>query len=414
MIIIGVPVAVSMCLATIVPIFFFTKVPLMVVMQKLFTGVDSLNLLAIPFFMFAGGLLDKGGVSRRLINLAQSLVGWMPGGLAIVTFLACAFFGAISGSSSATVVAIGSIMVPAMLREGYPRKFVLATIASAGWLGIVIPPSVPMILYGITANASVGAVFMGGFIPGFLCAAAMSIYALWFGKKHLKDTIKPFSLAEVGRSLINGIWALLMPLIILGGIYGGIFPPPEAAAVASLYGIIIGFFVYRELNLKVSVEVLRSSILISAMVLFIIAAASGFGYIMSRENIPMMIANQLISIADDRAMFWLLTTVILFLTGMILETSPAILILTPILVPMLAQYDISPIAFGVIMIINLGIGYVTPPVGLNLYVSAGLVNGKVGEVINRHLLMYVMCAVVILVLLMIFPQIIMLLPNMMK
>ena len=412
-VILGLPIALSLVLGSVVPLSLFGNVPLFSLVQKMFTAIDSYSLLALPFFMIAGGLMDKGGVSRRLIDFAKSLVGWMPGGLAVVTFVASAFFGAICGSASATVVAIGSITIPAMLREKYPLPFVLATSASAGWLGIVIPPSIPMVLYGISGNVSVGSVFMGGFIPGIALTFAMSLYAIWYGKKHLSDNLIKFSLREVGRTFVGAIGALIMPVIILGGIYGGVFSPTEAAAVACLYGIIIGMFIYKELSFKDLVRVFRNSIQTSSMILFIIATASAFAHVMTLEKIPQTIGTFITSVADTRFEFLLVVTLILFVVGCVMETSPAILILTPILVPLLSNYNISPVAFGVVMIINLGIGIVTPPVGVNLYVAASLVNAKVEQVINRHLLAYIILSVIVLIVLMAFPQIIMILPNLM-
>lgn len=410
----GVPIALCMTFATAVPILFFSEIPPVVIMQKFFAGVDSMNLLAIPFFMLSGGLLDKGGVSKRLVDFANSLVGWLPGGLAIVTFLACAFFGAISGSSTATVVAMGTILVPAMIEAGYPVKFTLATIASAGWLGIVVPPSVPMVLYGISSGASVGAMFMGGFIPGFMCAAGMSIYAYWYGKNKLKIERQKFELKRVGKTFVRAIWALVMPVIILGGIYGGIFTPTEAAAVACLYAFPVGFFIYKELTVKSVISIVINTIKTSSMVLFIIAAASAFAYVLTLKQVPEIVASYVLSVAETPAMFWVVVTILLFITGMVMETSPAIMILAPILTPMLAQYDIDLIAFGVVMIINLGIGYVTPPVGMNLYVTAGLIpQGKVGDVINKHLLWYILCSILVMIVLIIFPQIILFMPKLM-
>ena len=228
LIIIGVPIAMALALGALVPLSLFSDLSRTVVIQKFFSAVDTYALMSIPFFMLAGGLLDKGGVSKRLINLASALVGWLPGGLAVVTIVASAFFGAISGSSAATVAAVGSIMLPAMLKEGYPMKFSLATTASAGFLGVIIPPSNPMVLYGLSGNVSVGEVFMGGFIPGILLAGAMSVYSVYYGKKHLKGFVaKPFSWPELGTALKKALWAIFMPLIVLGGIYCGVFTPTE-------------------------------------------------------------------------------------------------------------------------------------------------------------------------------------------
>ena len=407
----GVPIALALILASLIPLIV-TEVPLMVVAQKIFTSFDSYGLMAIPFFMIAGGLLDKGGVSKRLVNFANSLVGWLPGGLAIVTFLASAFFGAISGSAAATVAAMGSILVPAMLDEGYPLKFTLSTVAIAGILGIIVPPSIPMVIYGLAAGVSIGEVFMGGFVPGFMLAAGMSLYSVWYGRKYLKTT-RVFSMAEVGRTFVDAIWALIMPLIVLGGIYGGVFTPTEAASVACLYGLVVGVFVYREIDLKTIRAILHGAVTTSAMLFFVIAGATVFGLVMTREMIPVQVAEWILGIADNQFMFMAMVTVMLLIVGTFMDVVPAVVILTPIFVPVLREYGVNPVAFGVIMIINLGIGLVTPPVGLNLYVAAGIRKTTIENVVSRHLLMYIFAAVCILVILMVLPSIIMFLPNMM-
>jgi C4-dicarboxylate transporter DctM subunit len=412
---ISVPVAVCLSASSIFVLYFMLKSPLIVVAQKFFTAVDSFSLMAIPFFMIAGGLLDKGGVSKRLVTLANALVGWMPGGLAIVVFLASAFFGAISGSSAATVAAIGSIMLPALIKEGYSEDFALATVASAGFLGIIVPPSIPMVIYGLASGTSVGEVFLGGFIPGFLLAGGMSVYAYVYGKRiKNKGARRSFSPMELYAALKEAIWALLMPLIILGGIYGGVFTPTEAAAVASFYGLVVGLFIYRELDLPMLGRILKQAVSSSCMIMFIVAAATVFGLIMTREQIPVKVGEYIVSAAGNKYTFLLFVTVLLFIVGTFMDTVPAVMILSPIFVPVLAAYDISPVAFGVIIIINLGIGLVTPPVGLNLYVAASLRKTTIEKVTNKHLIIYIGCATAILVALMIVPEVITFIPDMMK
>jgi len=413
LILIGVPVAIALALGAIIPLTLFSDLTLAVIAQKFFTAVDQYGLMAIPFFMIAGGLLEKGGVSKRLVNLANALIGWLPGGLAIVVFLASAFFGAISGSSVATVAAIGSIMLPYMLEEGYPKGFSLATIASAGYLGIIVPPSIPMVLFGLSAGASVGDLFLGGFIPGFMLAGGMAIYAIIYGVIH-KDKLKKraFSLKALGEAFLDGIWALIMPLIVLGGIYGGIFTPTEAAAISCVYGLLAGTLIYRELNLKKMAQILRSAVISTAMIMFVVAAATSFAFVLTREMVPATVASFITSICSTRFEFLVAVTIFLFFVGMVMDTPPAILVLAPLLAPIAQQYGIDPVAFGVIMIVNLGIGLVTPPVGMNLYVAAGLQKDNAKIVINRHLWTYVGCSLLILILLMAVPQIIMFIPNM--
>ncbi len=409
----GIPIALCLTAAASLALAY-TGTNLLVVAQKMFSAMDSYSLMAIPFFMIAGGLLADGGVSKRLTDFANSLVGWLPGGLAIVVFLSSAFFGAISGSSAATVAAIGAIMVPAMIADGYPLQFSLATVASGGFLGIIVPPSIPMVIYGLAADSSVSAVFMGGFIPGFMLAGGMSVYAVIWGCRH-RGMIKThqFSVQNVWATFKNAIWALLMPLIVLGGIYGGIFTPTEAACVAVFYGLLVGLFVYKELNLKSILSILRSSIITTGMLLFVIAGATAFGLVMTRENIPQTVAAFITGVATTRGMFWLLVTIMLLIVGTFMDTVPAVMILTPIFYPALASYGIDPIQFGVVMIVNLGIGLCTPPVGLNLYVAAGLKKTTIENVVCKHLLWYLFGALMVLVLLMTIPQLIMFLPGLM-
>lgn len=413
LIILSVPIALSLGLAAAVPLIVFTDLPVLVVVQRFFTATDSFPFMAIPFFMVAGGILEKGGVSKRLIDLAMSIVGGLHGGLAIVSMLASAFFGAISGSSTATVAAIGSIMVPAMMREGYSMKFALATVASAGYLGVIIPPSIPMVTYGMATGASVGDMFMAGFIPGIFACAAMSIPAWIYGKKNIPITSK-FSIGNFIKAFKEAIWALLMPIIILGGIYGGIFTPTEAAAVTCIYGLIVGFLVYKELNFKCLYEILKDSAASSAMIMIIVACAASFGFVITREMIPMQVANFISSLTSSPIVFMLLVNLLLLFVGTFMETNAAILILAPIFLPTVQQMNIDVVAFGLIMVLNLAIGTLTPPLGVNLFVAAGLLNTKIDNVINSHLAWYIIISIIVLLLLSFFPSIIMFLPNLIK
>ena len=412
LVVVGFPIAIALALGTLIPLLTLTNLPLTVIIQKLFASLDSYGLMAVPFFIIAGGFLDKGGVSRRLVDFANSLVGWLPGGLAVVTFVASAFFGAISGSAVATVAAIGAIMIPAMKAEGYPQDFVLATVAVAGILGIIVPPSIPMVLYGIAGGVSVGDVFLGGFIPGIMLAAGMSVYALIYGRKNFPTT-RAFSLREVWTSFGKAFWALLMPVIILGGIYGSVFTPTEAAAVSLFYALLVGVFIYKELNPKALLSIMKSSVVSSGTLLFIVATASAFGFLLTREQLPTMAASAILNVAETPGMFFFLICVLLLVIGTFMEVAPATLLLSPILIPMLKNYGIDPVAFGVIMIVTLGIGLVTPPVGLNLYTAANLEGVSFERVVNKHLLRYILCALGVVVLLVLFPKLIMLLPDMM-
>lgn len=406
----GAPLFMSLLLSVIIPLVIIPEVPLYVVIQKIFTSLDSYSLMAIPFFMIAGSLLGKGGVSKRLVDLAEALFGWLPGGLAIVTFVASAFFGAISGSSIATVAAIGSIMLPSLRAAGYDLKFSLATIASAGYLGVIVPPSIPMVIYANAANTSVGAVFAGGFIPAILLIIAQGIYSFWYGKKY-KIPTTPFKLNNVWKSFKKSILALLMPAIILGGIYSGVFTATESAAVSVIYGLFLSVFIYKEVNFKGFFDIMRSSVINSAVLMMIISAATVAGYILTRDRIPAMAAEWLVSFTDNTVVFMIMANILMIVFGTFMDAAPAVQILTPILAPALAQYGINPVAFGVIMIVNNAIGIVTPPVGLNLNVAANLAGVSIDMTINRHLWLYMLAAIIVLILISIFPQIIMWLPN---
>jgi C4-dicarboxylate transporter DctM subunit len=408
----GLPIALAMILGGMIPITVL-GIPLNIVAQRIYASVDVFTLLSIPLFILAGGLMDKGGVSKRLISFADSLVGWLPGGLAVVTFFASAFFGAISGSSSATVAAIGAVMIPGMIKANYPRKFALATVASAGYLGVVVPPSIPMILYGASiGGVNVGNVFMGGLIPGFMLAGSMSVYAIIYGRKNLPPS-STFILKNVGKSFIGAIGALGMPIVILGGIYSGAFTPTEAAAVAVLYGFIISLFVYRELSFKDMLPVLKNACVTTGVVMLIISAASLFGWIMTLENITSDTAKFILSLAQTKFSFFLVVTIFLLFVGTFMDTAPAVMVTAVLLAPIAKTFGIDLVFFGVYLVITLAIGMVTPPVGLNLYVTATVAKTTANEVINKHLFMYLLFAIIVVILFMVFPQIVMFLPNMM-
>jgi C4-dicarboxylate transporter DctM subunit len=409
----GVPIAVALASGAFVAMLASGKIPLFMIGQKLFAALDTFSLMAIPFFMLAGGIMSRGGASRRLVNFANALVGWMPGGLAMVTVLASLFFGALSGSSTATVAAIGGIMIPSLLEAGYDRRFALTTAAFAGFLGVIIPPSIPMIVYGTCTGVSIGKLFMAGFIPGLILALAECAYCFYYGKKHKIPTQK-FSLPKLRRAFIEAFAALLMPIIILGGIYGGIFTPTEAAAVACGYGIIACMLIYREMNFRQLWQATLDAVISGGMIMFIIAAAGAFGYILTIEQIPDKAAEFLISVSDSKLVFLLLINLLLLLVGCFLETTAANLILAPILYPVLVAYGIDPIHFGIVMIVNLAMGMCTPPLGVNLFVSASIMQEKVETVINKHLFVYMALGLAIIALLSWVPEISLFLPNAMR
>jgi len=415
LIVIGIPIALSLTGATLVTLLTVTDVDPIVVMQRCFTATDSSSLMAIPFFMMAGLLMERGGISKRLINLANLLLGNLYGSLAIVLIITSAFFGALTGSSAATVAAIGGIMIPSMIEAGYDEGFSLSSSASSGFLGCIISPSIPMITYGVAASVSIGAMFMAGVIPGILLALGMCCYAFYFGKKHhYKSSGKRPSGKEIWAAFREAIWALLMPVIILGGIYGGIFTPTEASCVALFYGLIVGVFIYKELRIRDLPSLIKHAMINSAMVMFIIAGASAFGYLMTRGMIPTRIATAITSVTDNAFIFLLIVNIVLLIMGTFMETNAAIMITAPIFLPIVTAMNIDPIHFGTIMIVNLAIGQITPPLGVNLFVAAGIRGGSIEKVVNKHLIWYIVICIAILLLISYVPGISLLLPSLLK
>lgn len=371
--ILQVPIGIAIGLAVLCHIQFIGVVNLKFLGQIMFASVDTFPLMAIPFFILAGAFMEGGGLSRRLVAFVQSLVGAQPGGLAIVTVIACAFFGAISGSSPATVAAIGSIMIPYMVAEGYDIKFATAITACAGGLGVIIPPSIPMVVYSVATDASVGKLFIAGFGPGFVLSLTLILVARHIAKKRgFGGKGQSANLKNILKSGKEATWALMVPVIILGGIYGGIFTPTEAAVAAVLYGLFVGLFVYRELKFSQIPKHLIAAAQMTGMVLIIVGTATALGRIMTIEKIPDMIAQSMLTISDNKFVILLLINVFLLFVGMIMETLAAILILAPLLLQVVAQFGVDPVHFGLVMILNLAIGFVTPPVGVNLFVASGM------------------------------------------
>ena len=407
---INVPIAVSLGLAAIAAVIATDSVPILVIAQKMFTATDSFPLMAIPFFMVAGSLMDRGGISRRLIRLAKAMVGSISGGLALVTVMASMFFAAISGSAPATVVAIGSIMIPAMIGQGYSKPFATATQASAGYIGVIIPPSIPMITYGVVTGASIGGLFMAGFFPGMLIGVGLMTVAYFTAKKYGYIGDKPANSQEVVAAFRDAILALLMPIIILGGIYGGIFTPTEAANVAVVYGLVVGMLIYRELTWSDIPQILKTSAVATAMVMLIIAAASAFGLLMTREMVPQAIADFFLGLTANKFVLLMLINVLLLIVGTFMETNAAIIILAPIFFPVIVSMGIDPIHFGIVMVVNLAIGIVTPPLGINLFVACGLSKLPIEPVIKANW-WYLAVSVFMLCVITYLPELSLWLPN---
>lgn len=368
----NVPLAICLGMASFLALYADGNIPLLLLAQRMFTGTDSFTLLAIPLFMIAGRLMEWGGISKRLIDLSMNVVGGLWGGLGNVAVLACMFFAAISGSAPATVVAIGSIMVPAMVKEGYDKAFSVALLAAAGIIGVIIPPSILFVSYGVSLGASIGKLFIAGIIPGIIMGLSLMVLCYFTArKKGWKNNIKP-TFSGFTRALKESTWGLLMPTIILGGIYGGIFTPTESAAVACIYSVIVGMFIYKELTLKKLYISLHEAGTTSAMVLLIIATATAMGWIMTAEQIPVKAAEALSGLAQNKYSLLFFLNIMLLITGCLMEPNAAIIILGPIFLPLLQQANIDLIHFGVVMVANMAIGMITPPLGVNLFVAQNL------------------------------------------
>jgi len=367
---VSIPVAISIALASIFGITFFSHLPLLVVPQKMFTGLDSFPLMAVPFFILAGNLMTRGGVSHRLVDFAKSIVGGMQGGLASTTVIACMIFAAISGSSVATTFAIGSILIPAMLRHGYPVEMAASIQSSSAELGVIIPPSVPLILFAVSTETSITQLFVAGIGPGLLVSGALIIMVqFWcrmkgYGKDDSNERL------PLIPSFVNAFWALLMPIIILGGIYGGIFTPTEAAAVAVVYALFLGLFIYKEMHFRDLPEIFRVTAITSGAVMLIISAASLFSFLVSLSGMPNAIGAWAQTAFHASWSFLLAINVLLFFVGMFVETSAAILVLAPILTPVAISFGVDPVHFGTVVVVNLALGMFTPPLGVNLFAAA--------------------------------------------
>ncbi|MCX8087072.1 MAG: TRAP transporter large permease subunit [Rhodocyclaceae bacterium] len=372
----GMPVSIALGLTVLIFLFGFTQVPLESVALKLFTGIEKFEIMAIPFFILAGNFLTHGGVARRMIAFATAMVGHFRGGLGMSSVFACALFAAVSGSSPATVVAIGSIMLPAMVKAGYPKPFGIGVVASAGALGILIPPSIVMVMYAVTTNSSIGALFMAGVIPGLLLALMLGFTTWWRARQGDYPRERRHAWRERFAALRESIWGLLLIVVVIGGIYSGLFTPTEAAAMSAVYAFIIAVFVYKDLRLRDVPKVLLNSANMSAMLLYIITNAVLFSFILTSEQIPQAIANWLIESGIGTIGFLLAVNVLLLVMGSFMEPSSIILITAPILFPIAMKLGIDPIHFGVMITVNMEIGMITPPVGLNLYVASGI--GKMG------------------------------------
>ncbi|AVO50026.1 C4-dicarboxylate ABC transporter permease [Melaminivora suipulveris] len=375
----GMPVSISLGLTVLTFLFGFTDVPLESVALKLFTGIEKFEIMAIPFFILAGNFLTHGGVARRMINFATAMVGHWYGGLGLGGVLACALFAAVSGSSPATVVAIGSILLPAMVKAGFPNRFGAGVITTSGALGILIPPSIVMVMYAVATNTSVGALFMAGVVPGLVLALVLGGVTYWRARKYDYPRLPKASWGERWTAFRKSAWGLFLIIVVMGGIYAGIFTPTEAAAMSAVYAFIVAVFIYKDLTLKDVPRVLLSSANMSAMLLYIITNAVLFSFIMTNENIPQALADWMLGNGLGVIAFLLAVNVILLLAGNFMEPSSIMLIFAPILFPVAMKLGIDPIHFGIIMVVNMEVGMCHPPVGLNLYVASGITKMGITE-----------------------------------
>ncbi|HNE59762.1 MAG TPA: TRAP transporter large permease [Ottowia sp.] len=383
----SVSVAVSIGLAAIVGIQA-SQAHMLISAKEMFNAINKFPLAAIPFFILAGNLMETGGISRRLVEFAKSLVGGVQGGLPMTCVLTCMIFAAVSGSSVATTFAIGAILIPALIKHGYPTTWAAALQATSAELGVIIPPSIPMILFGVSAEVSIGELFIAGFGPGLLISGALMLFVWLYCKWQGWGRNDGDGRLGVVAATRQAAWALLMPVIILGGIYGGIFTPTEASAVAVLYALVVGMLIYREIGVKDLYVTLRKSVVSSAVIMFIIANAGLFAFLITRAGVPEAIGHWLEQVLKTPALFLLGVNAALFVIGMFIETSAAIIVLAPILVPVAQRFGIDPVHFGLVMVVNLALGMITPPFGVNLFAACTVARISLDKII-RHLVPFV-------------------------
>ena len=406
----GMPISIALGLTVLTFLFTMTQVPLESVALKLFTGIEKFEIMAIPFFILAGNFLTHGGVARRMIRFATALVGHWHGGLALGGVLACALFAAVSGSSPATVVAIGSILLPAMIKQGYPKNFGVGVIGTSGALGILIPPSIVMVIYAVSTNSSIGKLFIAGIVPG-LALAALLLFVTWaVAKRKNYPRMPKASFAELAKAFRDSVWGLLLIVVVIGGIYSGIFTPTEAAAMSAVYAFVVAVFVYKDLTLKQVPKVLLDSANLSAMLLYIITNAVLFSFLLTSEQIPQSLAAWITDMGLSPWTFLLVVNILLLVAGNFMEPSSILLITAPMLFPVAMKLGIDPIHLGIVMTVNMEIGMITPPVGLNLYVASGIANMGLTEV-TKACAPWILVMLAFLMLITYVPGITLWLPN---
>ncbi len=402
LLLLGIPVAIAIALSSIV-VLVNEGIPLLIVTQRMFSGTDSFALIAVPFFILAGDLMAKGKISEKLVEFADAIFGFMKGGLSIVAVLAGMFFAAISGSGAATTAAVGTTLVPELKRKGYDEASSASLIAASGTIGVVIPPSVPMILYAVIADQSVARLFLNGFLPGTLMGLTLIIIAI--KQAHSRNYPKgaKFSVINILKTFRDALWGLLTPVIILGGIFSGYFTPSEAAVIAVNWALIVSFFIYRDMKLKDIVKIISRSAMTMSVIMFIIATSSIMSWILANWNIPSIIAQGVLSLSSNPLIILFLITVIILVTGVFMETASALIILTPVFLPLINEIGIDLVHFGLVMVVGLSIGMITPPVAINLYV-ASTITGLSIEKMTKAILPFMLGLLTVLMLLLYLPM----------
>ncbi|RVU54719.1 TRAP transporter large permease [Anaerosphaera multitolerans] len=392
----SVPIGYAIGISSLIAMVTFTDMPTLMIAQNAVAGVDSFPLLAIPFFMLAGNIMSSGGIAKRLVNFFESFIGHITGGLGMVTVVVCMFFAAISGSAVATVSAVGAFMIPQMVDRGYDKAFSAALTAAAGTIGVIIPPSVPFVIYGVVSGTSITDMFTAGFLPGILMGVALMIVCYIISKKRgYRGSDKRSSAKDILVAFKDAIWAILSPVIILGGIYSGIFTPTEAAVVSVVYSFIVGIFVYKELDLKGAYNAVRDAIVVNGATTFMVGLSTAFAAFLTMQQIPMKIAMFITSLSDNGIVVLLLINILLVIIGMFIDNIPATIILTPILLPIVMSFGMSPVTFGIMLTMNLAIGFCTPPYGIDLFVAASISKISIGE-ISKQIMYFILALIVVL------------------
>lgn len=406
----GAPITLALAFSATIT-YMFVGQELTTLVQIAFSSVNSFPIMALPAFVLAGALMECAGISRRIVQVAESMVGQMSGGLAITGVLACVFFGAISGSGPATTAAVGMLMIPAMTRRGYAPDYAASGMATAGGIGIIIPPSIPMVIYGVTSQESITKMFLGGVIPGLLFAVSLIAMHFFLCRgKDLASGLPPFSIRHLAESLRKGFWAIMAPVVILGGIYSGSFTPTEAAIVAIFYTLFVGIFIYRELTWKGLLKSLDTTTWITGRVLIIMFAAYSFGRLLVQYRIPETIAKSMLALSSEPLVIWAMVIAFLIFLGMFMETLAIIMLVTPVLLPIMKAVGVDPIHFGVVLVCCCAVGFSTPPLGENLFVASGI-SGVSLEKLSARALPFCAMNILAIILLVLFPQLVLWLPS---